>query len=544
MLTALNAFKNKHYFFDEFVGWTLFFVLPLLAVPSHMISTHHQKWLLVYLVTFIMALRLWLHPPSKVPVLSFWEKFCLFGGIAFCLMSLLLNLENTWWLSFLSRISFLPLVLYFFKSSEYGITFLKERYLKKALASLVALTVLGFFQYSQCTLSTEPDFSNCYSAGFSTANNLAQALFLGGVLSLPLLGESILMGIGVLVIAGILLLLLRCRSVLLGIVLSIIMGVLSNSRKPKLGLLLAPVLITLVALGFSTSWLAKTSQHQRLELIQNSASLIIDNPLGVGIGNFGFAVLPYSYKTQMGLAENLIADSPHNTFLRLASEEGLLVGVFVFVGIGLLIWSRRQKLTKLLGFSFFVGMLGFWITETTFQFPLDNPYPFVGAGLFGGLLLSTNTCKRTWSRWPLGVLALITGVNLIGQAGVFLKHRDSVPVTISSSLCRLSPDFWDYCRLASRGYSQQRNWSGAQNILKTGLKLNPNNYLLFHEFIVLQYFNGDIKRACQNKQVYDQLFQGRRPIKVLSETLCKEFLLPIRPDQKSFERYLELVKAL
>jgi len=77
-----------------------------------------------------------------------------------------------------------------------------------------------------------------------------------------------------------------------------------------------------------------TSAHYRLLIWEAGGRMFVDNPLGVGIGNFRVMLSTYS--------EKLIRRDAHNTFIRCATE----LGVFGAAALGLLMLSAITCLAR------------------------------------------------------------------------------------------------------------------------------------------------------------------------------------------------------
>jgi len=61
--------------------------------------------------------------------------------------------------------------------------------------------------------------------------------------------------------------------------------------------------------------------------------MIIENPLGVGVGQYEFASIPYMGELVPYFNEALIFLSPHDEVLHFLAEDGFILSfIFLFIG--------------------------------------------------------------------------------------------------------------------------------------------------------------------------------------------------------------------
>lgn len=136
------------------------------------------------------------------------------------------------------------------------------------------------------------------------------------------------------------------------------------------------------------------SLDHRMVLWNKTIRMWEDAPLlGVGLGNWKFKIQQYGFQAadDKGNYGMDIPQRPHNIFLQIASESGILALIGYLTLVGMAIWysvkqafSRDRKV-----FIQGAGLLVFWIgflISTTFNFPLERP--FHGAVIFFALALS------------------------------------------------------------------------------------------------------------------------------------------------------------
>gem|GEM_PF-4147912 len=122
--------------------------------------------------------------------------------------------------------------------------------------------------------------------------------------------------------------------------------------------------------------------------------------LGVGLGNWKFHIQEYGFqaaddKGNYGLD---IPQRPHNIFLQIASESGVLALLAYLILIGMAIWASLKQALRKEREIFIQGMclLVFWVgylISTTFNFPLERPFHV--AVILYGLALSFSHAKSS-----------------------------------------------------------------------------------------------------------------------------------------------------
>lgn len=116
----------------------------------------------------------------------------------------------------------------------------------------------------------------------------------------------------------------------------------------------------------------------RLEYWENSLNLVKERPLlGVGIGNWKLYSTTY---TNTLLNDNVFSKHPHNDFIEIAGESGILncivyslIFVFSFFATLKVLFSERNNETKFISLIVFTGLCGY-LVDAFFNFPLERPH--------------------------------------------------------------------------------------------------------------------------------------------------------------------------
>ena len=155
----------------------------------------------------------------------------------------------------------------------------------------------------------------------------------------------------------------------------------------------------------------------RLAVWSDTLRLVRDRPLGVGAGNFEQAFIPYALGGGTRPDEALVFRSPHNEYLRVLAEEGLvtsallaalLLGLARALSRSPTVASWRSPPGRLLA-----SALVFLAIEAFFQFPFEMAFPSLTAavalGLAGACLATPAAAPRIGLGGRVVVLVAIAG---------------------------------------------------------------------------------------------------------------------------------------
>lgn len=251
----------------------------------------------------------------------------------------------------------------------------------------------------------------------------------------------------------------------------------------------------------------------RYNLLLATSDLIADHPLGVGPGQYRFAILPYLTFRDVWRTENYLIDTPHNEYLRLQAEYGLF-GTLGFLIIAVKfsrgLWRCRSRLLaeerKIWQFS--VVCFTFIAFQAMFQFSFKNAFPWYFFGLLTGvccqwiLPAQVITFRPIYRMLPISVailLALLT-TSFGYSEWVFaneLRDRQAV-----ARACKLWPEKWNLCFASAVASLDQGNVKGAKAELKEILVRTPLNPAPLKLWGVISLADGDLVLGCKALSIY------------------------------------------
>ncbi len=273
----------------------------------------------------------------------------------------------------------------------------------------------------------------------------------------------------------------------------------------------------------------KTSSTEiRRYLLEASFQLFKNHPMGVGVGNFEFEIVPYLANGKMLVnghySENSLFKSPHNEFLRFLCEDGIisfLLMMFLFLALCWKVFKEKNADSNKKAL-FFSGILFLGI-EMLFQFPMENAVPFYTASfLIGlGLYLCVKPVEISINSYAPFVLGLIFCLlfacvyrRIESQyfTARFFNRYDKI-----CKACDLQPSNWIAC--VEKGWKELRlrNIKGAKESAEKVLQRQPLNYPALKLISVVELTEKNWVRACEHMEVYEFLFQRK-------SSLHKEFM--------------------
>lgn len=315
-----------------------------------------------------------------------FNSYALIMFVYFCV-----NLVSFFWANCFSEaifeslrvVQFLLCYLLFF---NFLINYKSSRCLLIVSVLSAILILTGWYQLIELNII---DSKSLYSiVGFQNHKNLFSSfLFLlipFNVVSYIKFKDShfrFLFGLCVLMLVS-LILILQTRAVYVGLLGSIItlfvLGIFivkQNFIKPIIAIF---VLASLLCLGLYSSkqyfktknsistFIKSDSNNERLELIKRTFSLIKENPiLGVGAGNWQVSYSKYNLSGLNNAINNTTFQRPHNDFLWILSELGLIGFTIYMAGILYTIYKsyvflkspNENKLEVIIYLSFYIGFL-------------------------------------------------------------------------------------------------------------------------------------------------------------------------------------------
>ncbi len=257
--------------------------------------------------------------------------------------------------------------------------------------------------------------------------------------------------------------------------------------------------------------------------------LIADNSLGVGAGNFELAYAPYNGKffETVESSEGIIVANPHNTFLEIIAEIGVVGAFAFFTFIYLLIRAQIPK-----GASF--NLTSRWVLSnlaalfgvSLFAFPQDNIYTLFFLSLCFGFALSNGHWKKVvqspFSKVVVFSLALLT------CGTICLKSYSSHQVFLFSDnpekrlrdACAFDVENWKACIGLIEYYTFTKEIDKAQKQLEKVETRFPDFFALLRARAELKLKVGDTSGACSDYKSYDSLYAHKSSKSEWIKTNC------------------------
>lgn len=280
----------------------------------------------------------------------------------------------------------------------------------------------------------------------------------------------------------------------------------------------------------TTNALAKiNSTTDRYQLIMATISMIKDHPFGVGAGQYDMALIPYFSQLPDCYGETYLARSPHNEFLRYTAEDGIPYITFCLLFVVSIIRDSRRKISNLFASNPFLTLsLIFYGVQFSFQFPMQNSYPFLMAAILSGYLLSLlfDANYYTVKNIGLKIISLkISGFLFLFYVVIAVTiseylmfwHYYSIPHTTLAY--QLNSDNWSAATQSAELNIREGNYDVALETIQTELHRRPYNFSALYALARVNFLQGNDREGCDilqkvdgyfhNKSIYHEFIQGR-----------------------------------
>ncbi len=283
------------------------------------------------------------------------------------------------------------------------------------------------------------------------------------------------------------------------------------------------IAVPMLKISSSTSDFQRTkTENANLRIIRwvNTATMIAANPWGTGPGSYEFSYLPHhsAWKLDHEVTESTLARSPHNEYLRVIAENGLLVAISLFF-LGLAVLrrlgraSRRQPHPNL---SWVFAVLVFTSFEAIFAFPMENAFPFLHVAVIVGLgCASTSRAQDTSSAKLRNRLLLGATTAIYASLAFSFSYSKFAEANLMNDpqalnfACRAFPSNWRPCVRSAEIAIAGRRLNDAEDTLKSILRRTPENYLALRFLSYTHFEKGNHKAGCTTLAMYDSLFRDQ-----------------------------------
>ena len=382
------------------------------------------------------------------------------------------------------------------------------------------------------------------SSTFGNANMLAEFLLIAVLCGFYLAEEAIntslrLWHLFFISLCAALVVFLQSRSALLGFGLLLVFWFAGWRSRPTVlqRRLWVSMLLCLTAIPIVFSHFFPDAA--RSVIWQATLSLIADNPWGVGVDQFKFAILPY-LSNVVGIEgvrrAGVLLTNPHNDWLHVAAVAGLpvlILAVIAFLWI-MVRFLRLPHVDKSIE-RFLLGGILILFCQSLFQFPALNAFSF----FFGAVVLSFVMTGRRKSVVPVSrasaaiTTRCIVAVSLCFISIVCVREFHANHVTArhlgdyqkAKDTCEQSPRFWQACLASARYEIREGRLETADVTLRRTLEHQPLNFTAWR-------FMAEIFRQRQQHQGFckaiwlHNLLQGHISERHLPLGHCDSSLFP------------------
>lgn len=276
------------------------------------------------------------------------------------------------------------------------------------------------------------------------------------------------------------------------------------------------------------------SINSRLAIWQDSLQTALDQPTGVGAGNFNFGHVLASLKNYHPIDEFMLWEHPHNEVLRMIAEDGWIFAFAVLVFIASVAlrvvrkwrFDRTGEPLKLL-----IGLTIILIPSALTAFPTRLPGEFLIVTLIIALAFTVIGDVVELRRRPvvgfgfavmIALLLLSTAYRL--DYGESALRDPTANFARSERACDLLPR-WQVCLKAIEYNIMNSEWDKAQYKLDRILSAQPYNYMAFKAKANLAMKQNQGSNACATVWAYEAIVGDSRSFDVTARNVCNPLLL-------------------
>lgn len=521
-------FQTKTFLFPFFLGS---FFLPFCAFPF-LSNWDSSKWLFLYSITGVSLLSLKRNSSFVAPKLRPYQQGLLLGLLILFIFNFFFHPTSFFEKEFVDRLLFWTLFFYFC-STLYGTKNLEKRGVLPLFWGTALFIILSFLNFIFVSPYLSFTFGNLNkSAEFV---GLSLALQLGLVSQFKNKGKKLLLILICFSLAY--LYFTKCRSAWLGVtgIVMYLIGTRALSLKDILSITLGTCfLIGFFELIFNhidripmILSLKEDSILERWSLLQNTLSLIYDFPLGVGLGHYGDAAIPYMKNLpKQAFIEGYSVFSPHNEILRFIAEDGL-PAFLIFILFLLSFIFPLDKIKKIStqcpeSMAFFI----FLLIQCLFQFPFIQPFPLL---IVPFCLAYTFAFTKELKAFPsplwkkganvLGVFFLI--MTLLQGTAWIVAQRAFNTLTLNKSVYTLWKDRSLLVNILILTWSEGR-YAETKNYALQALKIDPSNPQALKFLGLAEWELGNISKGCEILKKYESFYAKPTTIHQKVEEVCSK----------------------
>lgn len=532
-----------------------------------------SKWLVFHSIVLVCGIAFIGFKDPKYPVLPKQFQYFLASAGIFALISLLINSQDNYLTDFKDALSFLMIFFVTLQLKNSQETFIRRlNFCFQFSTVIVSFVALGqYMGFSvQGLVMPHPNLFSTFGNKNMAGEYIGFALVFHLFSYVSLKNKKSRYGLisaAVLLIGLTYFYFLFARAAIVGVATAGITVALFN-EKYRWKIIGAGSILVFAGSIFLyhnidlTNWQSSTAI--RIVRWINTLHMIIDNPLGIGLDNYGFEYVPYAkdaFMLDTEYSERHLIRSPHNGFLEMAVELG--IGTLIaFLGfLYLLIFSVFKKVNfkkhwdqKDLMPFLPVALLIYIMTDTFFAFPMELPFPFYTTAIVFGLVFNQSFEQKTFDlrlNIPLQAAFFVTVLMCVPYAISKIAITDRASYTRSKLACKADPSFWFTClhysqlqlfgeeaktkEMRTERHISYENLVDAEVTVLRLLKYNPSNFLAIKKLSYIYKDLGRLDLACDYYKDFKQRFGEKNTLtKSGWDKLCAEYLLkPLaKPDKK------------
>jgi len=276
------------------------------------------------------------------------------------------------------------------------------------------------------------------------------------------------------------------------------------------------------------------STHTRYQLILATLNLMRQHPLGVGAGEFEFAIMPYLHKMMPEYNEYVIPHAPHNEYLRFLVEEGVPYTLLLVCFVVLLLYDRRRYLVTLIqDLPILPAFFVYWAIQCAFQFPFTNGLSvliiciFLSYALFVLYPASKHILRISFPfRVSVGFTSLFATFVACISISEYLTLTQPLSPEKSRIAYTLNSRNWYAGINHSISMINNGNLSKARKLLRTELKKRPHNFVALRELAYIELAEQNAHEACRLLTQYDSYFDNNSSFRSMRLNSCLGSIYP------------------
>lgn len=304
----------------------------------------------------------------------------------------------------------------------------------------------------------------------------------------------------------------RCRSVMLGLAWAAILWLSHQKQlKHRIKYILGIFIVIAAAATYDTHRKLDDPKYQnanvRLIRWQNTLSMIKDHPMGVGIGQFEFAYLPYARANGVDteVTETNVVRSPHNSYLALVAEYGIPFGVLFLLFIGITLYNLKNSNTSKRLRQFYSYFFMLTLVTAFFSFPMETPFAACIIAFMFGQTLACTTLEHTRG----------------DEFRAHLMVAASILLIFTGIVYNYGLRMWVYNIKEAGQVAKDGNSYEAKAMLDRELRAAPNNFLAMRAMANLYFIKRDKVNGCKYVKMHNKYFIEPSAMKDIEEYFCK-----------------------